>query len=133
MPAISIGAKMRGPFFDRNVGRAITSGITKAIHDLVAEGERKVKLQLYPGHGFITGRYRNSVNGEVLSDLHGVVHDTDQGKPVVYGPWLEGVSSRNQRTRFKGYAMFRTATRELDQIAQAILDRAMDDAVRKFT
>ncbi len=28
---------------------------------------------------------------------------------VLYGGWLEGVSSRNQTTRFKGYASFRRA------------------------
>lgn len=28
---------------------------------------------------------------------------------VIYGPWLEGVGSRNRTTRFKGYASFRRA------------------------
>lgn len=34
-----------------------------------------------------------------------VVHD----RGIVYGPWLEGVSSRNHSTRFKGYASLRRA------------------------
>lgn len=47
---------------------------------------------------------------------------TDGG--VVYGPWLEGVSSRNEKSRFKGYAAFRRATQRtagrVDQIARPI-------------
>jgi hypothetical protein len=34
-----------------------------------------------------------------------VVHD----RGVIYGPWLEGTSQRNQTTRFKGYASLRRA------------------------
>lgn len=33
----------------------------------------------------------------------GMLHD----RGIVYGPWLEGVGSRNATSRFKGYHMFR--------------------------
>lgn len=33
----------------------------------------------------------------------------------VYGPWLEGVGSRNAVTRFKGYRAFRKAASALDR------------------
>jgi hypothetical protein len=39
---------------------------------------------------------------------------------VIYGPWLEGVSSRNQTTRFKGYAAFRRATQEAERYAPIV-------------
>jgi hypothetical protein len=45
---------------------------------------------------------------QVTSDVHGDerwVHD----RGVVYGPWLEGTSRRNRRTRFKGYHAFTMA------------------------
>lgn len=41
---------------------------------------------------------------------------------VVYGPWLEGVGSRNRTTRFKGYAAFRIEATLLDRKAGAIAD-----------
>jgi hypothetical protein len=47
-----------------------------------------------------------------------VVHD----RGVVYGPWLEGVSSRNQSTRFKGYHAFRTACQELEAKVPALVE-----------
>lgn len=46
-----------------------------------------------------------------------VVHD----RGIVYGPWLEGVSYRNQTTRFKGYHAFRRATQELAGKVQGIV------------
>lgn len=48
-----------------------------------------------------------------------VVHD----RGVSYGPWLEGVSSRNRTTRFKGYASFRRAVQSASQKAPAIIAR----------
>lgn len=38
-----------------------------------------------------------------------LVHD----RGVIYGPWLEGVGSRNKTTRFKGYFSFRLAAQAL--------------------
>ncbi|MFB4312932.1 hypothetical protein [Actinomadura sp. 21ATH] len=46
-----------------------------------------------------------------------VVHD----RGIVYGPWLEGTSSRNRTTRFKGYAAFRRARDSVDrQVPQLV-------------
>jgi hypothetical protein len=44
------------------------------------------------------------VNQRVEPTLHRV-HD----RGVVYGPWLEGTSSRNRTTRFRGYSSLRRA------------------------
>ena len=45
---------------------------------------------------------------QITTERHGdtaVVHD----RGIIYGPWLEGVGTRNQTTRFKGYFSFRRA------------------------
>lgn len=44
-----------------------------------------------------------------------VIHD----RGVIYGPWLEGVGTRNRSTRFKGYRIWRRTKQE-------IADRAPD-------
>lgn len=41
------------------------------------------------------------------------VWDGGQAGPV-YGPWLEGIGSRNSTTRFKGYHAFRNAAAALE-------------------
>jgi hypothetical protein len=74
----------------------------------------------------------DEVSGQLLADWHGflnasireptpyyetqltiqrvaptIARVTDRG--VVYGPWLEGTSSRNRTTRFRGYSSLRRA------------------------
>ncbi len=124
-PAITV--RLRGPFFSTNIPPVIVGALNAAIGDLVVEGESKVKLQLYPGHGLITGNYRRSIHGETTS-LHGRIHDSR----VIYGPWLEGVASRNQTTRFKGYAMFRNARQQLGRIAGRILQDRVQKALARL-
>jgi hypothetical protein len=41
----------------------------------------------------------------------------------VYGPWLEGVGSRNATTRFKGYRAFRKAANALERHIEDLGDR----------
>lgn len=50
------------------------------------------------------------------------VWDGGQAGPV-YGPWLEGVGSRNNTTRFKGYHAFRKAADALDRRIEEMGDR----------
>ncbi len=120
-----VDVSLNGPFFKANAMTVITDAVDKGIEDTVAEGERAVKAELYSGHGVDTGHYRRSVHGEMVKSLHGVIHDSN----VIYGPWLEGVSSRNQTTRFKGYAMFRKAYQRLQRKSVWFLVRRIHQAI----
>ena len=126
MPEIKV--TMHGPIFQGSLPASVVEATLRgAITDIVAEGEREVKLQLYPQHGLKTGHYRRSVHGEVSASLHGRVHDSG----VVYGPWLEsGIS--NRPTRFKGYAMFRNATQKLQGMAHDTLEKWVKKAMGKL-
>lgn len=44
---------------------------------------------------------------------------------VIYGPWLEGVSERNQTTRFKGYHLWRRAFQRIDGNVTPFADRLL--------
>lgn len=112
-------------------GNALYEAMADVARDLVAEGENRVVENLtesiyshggaHPDRYRVTGHYRRSVNGRMLGSLHGEIHDSK----VVYGPWLEGVSARNQTTRFKGYAAFRRARQELERIKVQLLQRRL--------
>lgn len=52
---------------------------------------------------------------------HVRVHDRD----VPYGPWLEGISPRNTRSRFKGYHQFRETQEWLQPRLQGIAESAI--------
>ena len=127
MPVGSVQVRLIGPILNGQAPPIINDALQNAIGDLVAEGESKVKIQLYPGHGLVTGHYRRSIHGETTS-RGGRIHDSD----VIYGPWLEGVSSRNQTTRFKGYAMWRKTTQKLQGMARTILLKYINKALRRL-
>ena len=56
-----------------------------------------------------------------------VIHD----RGIVYGDWLAGVSSRNQTTRFKGYAHWRRTFQWLEQEeGPRIIERHLPDLRR---
>lgn len=65
-----------------------------------------------------TGYYESNVRIRNSNE----VWDGGLGGPV-YGPWLEGVGSRNNTTRFKGYHAFRKAASALDRRIEEMGDR----------
>lgn len=75
-------------------------------------------------------RYQSHVN--VMrrgGDL--VVNDGYPGSGLAYGPWLEGVGSRNATTRFKGYFALRRAANSVAQKTAAISKPIVDAFIRK--
>ena len=107
-------------------GAPLDAAVKSSIEDIVARGETLVKLQLFPGHGLVTGFYRNLIFGVLQDSRHGLIHDSN----VIYGPWLEGTSSRNQTTRFKGYSMFRRTTQQLNREKGRIVNGHIARAAR---
>lgn len=57
-----------------------------------------------------TGHYQSHLQ-VTQSDLGLQVDDGPLG--AVYGAWLEGVASRNKRSRFKGYFLWRRASQKV--------------------
>lgn len=143
-----------GPLFRGATEPAMRMAARDTLQDAVERGEQIVSSLLYPGHGLITGHLRRSIVGEVgtaigthqarqdfsggylrshiadipRTDFHGVLHDSG----VVYGPWIEGVSSRNAASRFKGYQMFRRATRALNAAMPRLAEKHLRRAVQKL-
>lgn len=113
-----------GPLFDGRAARELADYCDQAREDIAEFGEEY--LLTLTGEFFKnpTPYYETRVTTERASADVSRVHD--QG--VVYGPWLEGVGSRNfPVTRFKGYGHWRKtkdvlALRGLD-IAEHILQR----------
>lgn len=91
-----------GPLFDGRAAKAVTAFLEESKVEVSQAGVNEVRNRLGQVLEHPSGRYRNRI-----------VTDLVQGDPVVsdggmvYGPWLEGTSSRNKTTRFKGYQTFR--------------------------
>ena len=127
MAGPGIGVTLSGPVFRAGAALVVRQMGRKTVGDLVAFAEREVKLALRPGHGLVTGNYRRNINGEILANGNGLVHDNK----VVYGPWLESGRSR-RGTRFKGYHMFRNAQQKVNRRKGGILKKRVGQGVRKL-
>jgi len=117
VPVLSIKFKTSGPLFDGRAGSALKAATKSAIAELVALGETKVKKDLFPGHGLLTGHLRRSITGEMKSSTLGIVHDRN----VVYGPSVEG-----------RYFMFRKATAQVESKKKSVLKTHLKRAKGKM-
>jgi hypothetical protein len=113
---IKVGFTAKGPMFEPGLVKEVQEVINTGLMELaIIEGSNKVKDQLYPGHGRITANLRNHVGATVVKDnvVRVDAGETLLGKDLVYAAWIEGVGSRNKRSRFKGYKMFESAARHM--------------------
>ena len=71
MAKASVSISVKGPLFrpetDKNVVKAINTGLLELAE---IEGSNNVRKQLYPGHGFKTGRLHRSIGAGLISDLN---------------------------------------------------------------
>ncbi len=104
-----------GPVFDARGPAIITRFLEEAKATVADAGVNLIHQRLGDVLVNPTGLYESAIHtGRVAADV--VISDL----PVVYGPWLEGVSTRNETSRFKGYHTFRKITRDLQDIAPYI-------------
>lgn len=133
-----INVQVSGPLFSPRVKDIIQDALHDTVRELVAEGEAIAKERAidvvyskggaHPDLYRPTGRWLNSLHGEMTGPMAGTIDDSR----LVYGPWLEGVSSRNQTTRFKGYATFRHTVGQLERRKDEIAEKHVRRAVGRF-
>jgi hypothetical protein len=124
---VEIILKKSGPLFDGRAKRDVTEYLFAATGAVAGEGVNLVRASGRSDYQHPTGYYESQVQTDLAHDGT-LVWDSD----VIYGPWLEGVSSRNQTTRFKGYHTFRKMTPVLDKRARAIAYRILDRFVERM-
>ncbi len=124
MSAVDI--RVSGPLFD---GRAdhIMRMYCRRVEDRVGDvGVTMIRAYLeskykYDPPPHDPGRYQDSIHTERSIEEATLITDG-----TVYGPWLEGVGSRNfPVTRFRGYHTFRVIRQELQFVAGDIAQREL--------
>lgn len=99
---LNVDITTRGALFTPAAFTVAANAADRAAGTLAVEAEKRIQARLSSVLRDPTGFYQSQIRVRQDSAVAAV---TDSG--VIYGPWLEGVSSRNARTRFKGYATFR--------------------------
>lgn len=95
--------------------------------EVANEGYRDVQLHLGQVLKHPTGYYQSSIKVKHIGDDVEV-----DGDDVIYGPWLEGVGSKNQTTRFKGYFTFRKVAQALEVKSGRIGERIAERETRRL-
>jgi hypothetical protein len=121
--AFSVEVNARGPLFE--AGRAqhvVDQALDEAKWDVGSQGLANWHQFLDASIRHPTPYYETQITVQrVATEV--VVHD----RGVVYGPWLEGVGSRNAPvTRFPGYHALRRAHQQLQRQAGPLVQRVFD-------
>lgn len=113
---ISVTVVKIGPFFDGRAQKQIDNAC-EAIEQRVATlGASMIRTEMHRVFKNETPYYR--LQNEARPSPPGW-EIWDRG--VIYGPWLEGIGSRNfPVTRFKGYATYRRMFQQIDRRAGVI-------------
>ena len=104
----SVHSEATGPLFNGLATIALRAMSESMVDTLARDAQHLVLENLHHDLKSPTGYYESHIRVDRVNNDR-VVNDSG----VVYGPWLEGVSSRNQSTSFKGYHDFRKAAQEL--------------------
>ena len=125
---MSLDITFKGPWFDGRAERAIDQACTDALDDVSSFAEERVLLGTSASFKTRTPYYETRITTTRVSSDSTLVND--QG--VIYGPWQEGVGSRNAPvTRFAGYHHWRKAKAAVvvrgPQIAEIAVQRRLPE------
>lgn len=125
---MTVEVTLRGPLFDGRAERAMQEATDDALDGIADFAQEHALGLMRAAFRNPTGYYESRVTTTRVSSEVALVHD--QG--VVYGPWLEGVGSRNAPvTRFPGYWHWKRAKGAVavrgPQIAEAAVRRRLPE------
>lgn len=122
-------AKLHGPFFALGADVLVEAEIDRMRHEVAGATQRRVLDLLGQSLRNPTGYYESRISVDRSTSDRDIVTDNN----VVYGPWLEGTSSRNSTTRFKGYHNWRLAAQSANQQAHSAAEAGADRIVRALS
>lgn len=127
---IDLMPEVTGPLTNGEAERALADWAENTAAELGKQGEQL--LRDFPMNK--TGRAK----GGFQANLHVMQQGSMARIPapmirgVTWGPWLEGTSSRNRSTRFKGYHLFRRTRQELQRRAPDVGQRELDKVMPRL-
>lgn len=119
--ASNIHIDVKGPLFNGVAIHQLDLAFAAVQREVASYAEYQWQMNMTDSFQNSIGRYQSKVN-IAKRGLDLVVNDGYPGSGVLYGPWLEGVGSRNKTTRFKGYFALRRARNSVAQKTAAIAE-----------
>lgn len=125
---MDVTVETKGPLFDGRAEHEIDAWTHRLESDVADRGVELVRTNLHGVLKHPTGHYESLISAVNSGSLHKVWDDD-----AIYGPWLEGTGSRNQRTRFKGYATFRKTTQQLQREADRLATQKLPEVLGRIS
>lgn len=123
---MNVSVQQKGVIFKASATRSAGVKMVTSINEnLAQEGVNRVRNRLSHVLQNPTGYYESKITIRTGQTYRGVWDSN-----VIYGGWLEGLSSRNKSTRFKGYHVFREIQQQLAKekvrLAQPYVDNYIE-------
>jgi|SRR5215472_1861703 len=114
----NVYVRMNGPLLEGRAPAIVEAAMVSAVAEVADYTKFEVLSQLHEVLQHPTGYYESQITDQTITPTLHRIHDN----MVIYGPWLEGVGSRNYPvTRFKGYHTFRLVKNRMRRKAKQIV------------
>lgn len=125
----SIHVRLVGPTVEGYALPIVDDMLKGAIHEVADYAKFQVMITEEETFQNPTGYYTSKTTLTPLSPYSYSLNDGG----VIYGPWLEGIGSRNSPvTRFPGYHIYRKTKNSIAQRSKAIVDAWVARTVGKL-
>lgn len=126
---LGYGVRVHGPVLDGRWHGMLETSVDECVRAVAERGVDEVGLELIRVLKHPTGYYESHIRQDPRGPQTRVVHDD----LVIYGPWLEGVGSRNYPvTRFRGYHTFRRVAQLLQKLAGEVVETTLRREVARL-
>lgn len=126
---IDIDVKTTGPIYDGKAVHVVDDYLDETTREISELAVNEIQARLGQVLEHPTGHYQSRVTTD-RAHGDGAWMVSDRG--AVYGPWLEGTSSRNSSTKFKGYSTFRRVRAWLEGKADDIAETNLPKHLEKM-
>ena len=125
---VRVDCRVSGPLADGEADKAAQEWARNTTQALADKGIELLRAFPMNKSGKARGAFENALKTERVSPTETRIPGPMQ-RGVVWSPWLEGTSKRNDSTGFKGYGLFRKTRLQLQkmapQVAQAELEKVL--------
>lgn len=128
---IELRLDVSGPLADGRAEQAVEQWQERTTQALADEAVQMLGDWPMDKTGRSTGRFRANLR-EVRDSPSSMTVPGPMIRGVTWAPWLEGTSTRNRSTPFRGYHLFRKTRRDLDQRAAEIGERILADVIAEM-
>jgi hypothetical protein len=126
---VSFTINAHGPLVDGRAPQIIHDWLDQVKQDIADKGVALLREVPMNKTGRGTGHYQAEITTKVVTGYNDVLI---YGAEYWPGPWLEGVTKRNETTRFKGYRLWRETKRKLQDMAPDIAGERLPELNQKL-